>query len=1850
MASQTVPLNVAVNQQQLLSFVQNLQVGTKQAHALSKAVKGISAPLGRITNLNDFERSMSAATARVATFTATTSLLYGFSAAIRRLTSDAIKFEASFKRIQSITGQTDGELRGLSKTLFELANNAGVAYFDTAKAFEELSRQGLTVSKTIKATSAALAIAKLSGSDLKTTIDGLIASSQAYIDSGLGFDKIADKIIALDAASTSSASGIIQALSRVASVAEDTGFAFDTIAATITAVKQQTGATEAVVGNSLKTIITSLQSEKVRGILDGIGVSVKTATGEFRAMDEVIRELAKVFPTLTDSQKAFVGEKIAGKFQINRFRALLDVYQNGSVDKQVAVSQGADGSAQKRLDIITSSVESKLQKMQNSFTALAGGLSDNLFVPLITGFTESIGQAFKEVSKVEDILTKFFPKTDKAKEAGFSVGGALVDGLVSAISGPGSIVLLATIAKLARFTLSNFGSGASGLLFNSQEKKLTEQKRINDFINLSVQTGNTALLDRLGILQKIVTASQGLSAVYAANAGMNYSALLAPKQIAGLNKSLDLNARVETRKVGNFAGGRLPQNIINKEVEDAKKAGYSITDNDVKMARLKIDGRYQDVVFNKKESIIPTKNDTLIVPPNFALGNDADKNKRRDRYSARRYNRSDNRQAIGRETAAYSDLKANPPIPPVVKSAEYKKSTDKLIKSNNSNGKGLTSLSNAFSGVEDKVSRLNKNIEKVDKLRTKIPAGVGGIGGNIGATSVISGKSYGSALAPGITYSKYRGALGNTTPNIGYNIQAGANSISLGGTGGGKAIANLMQAFKFKPVAPIPSRSLPIPTPIRNSMPTSPFVPKTPLPPISIPGPFQQLASLGGRMDQIKAEQIAKLKESAEDRKYRLGAGSANRLVGSTLSKDLFSKEELKQQKLETRKIFQEKAQARNFKGALLAPFLAQMAIGATGNKDTKGGRIAGSAVEGLSSGLMLSMMIGGPLGVGIGALVGTVKVASTAIDEWSGSSKQSALDLQRFSESTMKTKNALDTYGNAFAAQVSLLNSGGSEAAIKGAVSDTMAALSQITDSAIRDQLVGADTQDKIAEVLRKFNFTALEKGAAIQGTNILRKSIDEKSGFLDKTQNYFGFGGKVDIDQGIQNEILSSIVSAIDFSSLNESDLSKLKAGDTSSIKLPKGTSGLLREIKDRTKMDLEPELLSKLTEMAGVTEDVLQKRKTAKQNFSVETGYEELVKDSINGISANFSAGLSKINLEIALFKKSLEQNASIISEVGKLENDYYINKKEREIKYFEETQKQLEKLPTELIESISGLQGGTSRLDALQSIREAQVAGNFAPVIERIKKLNDPASSSNVSNVVKDALSQMQISASALGNDLNLMSSALIADKAILRQNQIKNLFDKRSESPNQSGYKISNGIAESLKSIDKKSQASKAYRSGLGPKSNAEVARETLQESYSKANAIIEAQEEKVKTGMDYKSIFPLLTDEQKKNVLPALNKDKKDYTVALADKGRFDQQKIEEPILAGILDNVNSRMEKITGRKNNIDIQKYIDMYSSGNVSEIIPNLDKSLVSQRGVGLKDLGGGAVYDQLNAFSTVSVAKGRANFEGAMQKANEAFAVSDTFSGQADSQSKIDQATAQLKSQQDPLIASQSDLKVSIDALSASLQRHILIYEKVKPTVSQFENSPSGRILDQATADQGRNISSKFNEFGLHGVNLGTPFLGQRMSNILSDNDISYSEKQQKANALLKEFGGADSVSRKVQGATSGGSEEFNTLGKEIIAELKAIESGRITASTNLNQTYKTDEVQKAISDLEKMTKNLSTTITHDVSNQVTIEVNGLKDMQQKTQDEVKKVIEDRVKQIVIDLLGQNGIVVSEKPKS
>jgi TP901 family phage tail tape measure protein len=468
-------------------------------------IKGFGQPLGKISGqLGEFEKSLAASNARVLAFGASAGAIYAVEKALGDTLRSAIKVQKSLQDINVILNASTSSLKNFGGELFNIAKDTGQSFDVVAKAATELSRQGLGVEQTLKRTSDALILTRLSGLDTVSSVEALTAAINSFSKSALDSTSIINKLAAVDAGFAVSSGDLAEAIKRVGSSAEDAGVSFDQLIAIVTSAQQITSRGGSVIGNSLKTIFTRLQRPKVLDDLEAIGVVTRDQAGNIRPLIQILSDLSKSYETLSGVQKSSIAETVGGVFQINILKAALgDLNSEYSIySRALSASTGATDEAIQRNEQLNQTLDSLINKTVQNLTKVSAAVGGDVFGPAIQKILGGLNTALESFDE------------GQSQDVGNKIGKGLLKGLGDFLSGPGlaigGLALFKIFERLTVYAADAFKSIA-GLNSQAAEQKILQSQILsilskNPDIIKQINSGQTSLVSvhqtLLSLIQK----------------------------------------------------------------------------------------------------------------------------------------------------------------------------------------------------------------------------------------------------------------------------------------------------------------------------------------------------------------------------------------------------------------------------------------------------------------------------------------------------------------------------------------------------------------------------------------------------------------------------------------------------------------------------------------------------------------------------------------------------------------------------------------------------------------------------------------------------------------------------------------------------------------------------------------------------------------------------------------------------------------------------------------------------------------------------------------------------------------------------------------------------------------------------------------------------------------------------------------------------------------------------------------------------------------------------------------------------------------------------------------------------
>ena len=310
--------------------------------------------------------------------------------------------------LQIATGDSYNAVRNLMDSYNEMGQELGALTTEVSTGAEDWLRQGKSISEASTLVKDSMVLSKVADLSSSDATSYLTAMQNGFHKTTEEVNGLVDSLTAIDLVSATDAGGLAEATSRVAATADLAGVSFDKLLGYEAAIGEASQESMSVIGNSMKTILTRMSSIKagnfelidedgttqtlsdVELVLNNIGVQLRDSANEFRDFDDVLDEIAAKWGNLSSVQQSAVSQSIAGTYQANRFRLLMENYDKATNYTQIA-ENSAGTSQQKFEEAYLNSLEAKTNTLKASLEELATStISDDLYANVLDTSTAMV--------------------------------------------------------------------------------------------------------------------------------------------------------------------------------------------------------------------------------------------------------------------------------------------------------------------------------------------------------------------------------------------------------------------------------------------------------------------------------------------------------------------------------------------------------------------------------------------------------------------------------------------------------------------------------------------------------------------------------------------------------------------------------------------------------------------------------------------------------------------------------------------------------------------------------------------------------------------------------------------------------------------------------------------------------------------------------------------------------------------------------------------------------------------------------------------------------------------------------------------------------------------------------------------------------------------------------------------------------------------------------------------------------------------------------------------------------------------------------------------------------------------
>ena len=394
------------------------EMGDQAFLQLARSISQAEAPAIRINNTL---REMGNTLKNTVRWQLSSSVLHGFMGAVQSAYGYAQDLDQSLNNIRIVTGQNKEQMAEFAKE----ANKAAKALSTTTTAYTNAAliyyQQGDNDQTVLEKTDVTAKMANVTGTSAEVVSDQLTAIWNNFNKSGEeSYEKYADILTALGAATASSTDEIAGGLEKFASIADMIGLSYEYAASALATITATTRQSEEVVGTALKTIFARIQGLSLGETLDDgtdlnkysdalmkVGISIKDQNGQLKDMDDVLNEMGAKWQTLSKDQQVALAQTVAGVRQYNQLVSLMDNWD--FMKQNLATAEGAEGTLDAQAAIYAESWEAAAKRVKAATEDVFDSLIDDDFFISMTngmaGFVDGIGTVVDALGGMQGIVT-----------------------------------------------------------------------------------------------------------------------------------------------------------------------------------------------------------------------------------------------------------------------------------------------------------------------------------------------------------------------------------------------------------------------------------------------------------------------------------------------------------------------------------------------------------------------------------------------------------------------------------------------------------------------------------------------------------------------------------------------------------------------------------------------------------------------------------------------------------------------------------------------------------------------------------------------------------------------------------------------------------------------------------------------------------------------------------------------------------------------------------------------------------------------------------------------------------------------------------------------------------------------------------------------------------------------------------------------------------------------------------------------------------------------------------------------------------------------------------------------------
>lgn len=313
----------------------------------------------------------------------------------------ATDFEAEMSNVKAITQANEQQFEQLRQVAIQLGADTKFSSSEVANAMAEMAKAGWDSQQIIDGMGGVLDAAAASGEELGTVstivADAITGFGLAASDS----TRVADLLTEAANGGTISIADLGETMKYVAPLGQSVGLSIEDATTAIEAMSMA-GIKGSQAGTSLRGFMLNLikPSSTVAAAMDKLGLSITDSSGNFKSLDQILREMRAALQGLSPEMQQNTVAAITGKEAYSGIQAVLNMTQQ-EYDALSESMRNSTGVADQTAAVMQDNLQAKVEQLGGALESLAIVLADNI-IPWLTSVIEKVTEWVQGFSQMDE--------------------------------------------------------------------------------------------------------------------------------------------------------------------------------------------------------------------------------------------------------------------------------------------------------------------------------------------------------------------------------------------------------------------------------------------------------------------------------------------------------------------------------------------------------------------------------------------------------------------------------------------------------------------------------------------------------------------------------------------------------------------------------------------------------------------------------------------------------------------------------------------------------------------------------------------------------------------------------------------------------------------------------------------------------------------------------------------------------------------------------------------------------------------------------------------------------------------------------------------------------------------------------------------------------------------------------------------------------------------------------------------------------------------------------------------------------------------------------------------------------